>query len=187
MHVDQQLYHELKRFVASRIKNHADAEDIVQEVFIKAQEKGTQLKEAEKFTAWMYQITRNSMVDYFRAKKRTLPDDAWKSQEEYNLFTDCVAHCLQLLMHQLPSPYREALLMAEVEQIPQKELAEKLGLSYSGLKSRVQRGRQLLKEKINALYVIRTDGYGNVLHCEDRVPCGCDSYATVQQLNSSSC
>ena len=184
MQVDQQLYHELKRFVASRIKSRTDAEDIVQDVFIKAQQKGTQLKEAEKFTAWMYQITRNSIVDYYRQKKRVPLQSTWSAEEEYNLFTDCVAHCLQQLMHTLPSPYREALLMAEVEQVPQKELAEKLGLSYSGLKSRVQRGRQLLKEKMNSLYLIRTDGYGNVVQCEDRVPCGCDSYSAVQQMNN---
>jgi RNA polymerase sigma-70 factor, ECF subfamily len=59
--------------------------------------------------------------------------------------------------------------------VPQKELAVRLGISYSGVKSRVQRARQMLKEKMEALYHIKTDGYGNVLVCEDRVPCGCEN------------
>jgi RNA polymerase sigma-70 factor, ECF subfamily len=185
MENNTQLYRELKRFVAGKVKNLPDAEDIVQDVFIKAQLKSDQLKEADKFTAWMYQITRNSIIDYYRQKKKILEEQFEnESPEEYNQFNDCVISCLKQLMHTLPSPYREALVATEVEQVPQKQLAHKLGISYSGLKSRVQRGRQMLKEKMDALYRIRTDSYGNVIECEDRVPCGCSSYEEIREINS---
>jgi RNA polymerase sigma-70 factor (ECF subfamily) len=181
--LNQELYKELKRFVFGKVKNMQDAEDIVQDVFIKAQLKSTQLDDATKFTGWMYTITRNSIIDYYRQKKKWVEEQLPEGEEEYNSFNDCVFNCLKQLMHTLPSPYREALELTEIQHVPQKELAEKLGISYSGAKSRVQRARQMLKEKMNELYKIETDGYGNVLVCEDRVPCGCDSYEIVQELN----
>jgi RNA polymerase sigma-70 factor, ECF subfamily len=171
-----QLYRELKSFVYRRVKNLQDSEDIVQDVFVKAQTKREQLKESEKFAAWMYSMTRNSIIDYFRLKQRTFDVSAIDATPaEYNQFNDCVVDCMSQLMITLPSPYREALELADKKHVPQKELATRLGISYSGAKSRVQRARTMLKEKMEALYKIETDGYGNVLVCEDRVPCGCNS------------
>lgn len=165
----------MKGFVLRRVKHVQDAEDIVQDVFIKAQVKSDQLRENEKFTAWMYTLMRNSIIDYYRARKKTIDASLLESQEDYNMFNDCVNNCLNQLMLTLPSPYKEALLLTEKENVPQKELAVRLGISYSGAKSRVQRARQMLKEKMEARYHIKTDGYGNVLVCEDRVPCGCEN------------
>jgi RNA polymerase sigma-70 factor, ECF subfamily len=65
------------------------------------------------------------------------------------------------------------LEQVETHDVCQKELAKQLNISYSGLKSRVQRARQMLKERMTELYNIQTDGYGNVLVCENREPCGC--------------
>lgn len=175
MQMNQQFYQQLKQFVYRKVKNLADAEDIVQDVFIKAQLKSAQLKESEKFTAWMYSMTRNSIIDHFRSRQRTFDAATLEaSQSDYNEFNDCVTDCIGQLMHTLPAPYREALELADKQHVPQKELAERLGISYSGAKSRVQRARQMLKEKMEAQYKIETDGYGNVLVCEDRAPCGCE-------------
>jgi RNA polymerase sigma-70 factor (ECF subfamily) len=178
------FYKNLLAFVSSRVKNPQDAEDIVQDVFVKAQLKSYQLKEAEKFTAWMFTMTRNSIMDFYREKKKAIESERLTETEEYNEFNDCVAACLTQLMSQLPSPYREALELAEKEHIPQKELAVRLGISYSGAKSRVQRARQMLKEKMEAPYDIKTDGYGNVLVCEDRKPCGCYEFETDQKIKA---
>jgi RNA polymerase sigma-70 factor (ECF subfamily) len=175
MDIYPQLYREIKSFVYRRVKNLQDSEDIVQDVFIKAQLKSSQLKESEKFTAWMYSMTRNSIIDHFRSRQRTFDAATLEaSQSDYNEFNDCVVDCIGQLIQTLPAPYREALELADKQHVPQKELAERLGISYSGAKSRVQRARQMLKEKMETQYKIETDGYGNVLVCEDRVPCGCD-------------
>lgn len=176
--VDPQLYRQLRNFVLKRVANQQDAEDIVQDVFIKAQLKGNQLREEEKFTVWMYALTRNRILDYYRAKKKTIEHEGLDQSDEYNEFNDCVATCLTKLMSTLPSPYREALELTEKENVPQKDLAVQLGISYSGAKSRVQRARQMLKEKMDVLYKIKTDGYGNVLACEGRIPCGCYTFGT---------
>ena len=176
------FYQKLLAFVRSRVKNAQDAEDIVQEVFMKSQLKSHQLKEAEKLTAWMFTMTRNSIMDFYREKKKIMEADIANDVEEYNEFNDCVAACLNQLMSTLPSPYREALELTEKAQLSQKDLAKQLGISYSGAKSRVQRARQMLKEKMGELYEIKTDGYGNVLVCEDRVPCQCYEFETNMHL-----
>jgi len=165
------LYAQLKRFIYSKVKNKQDAEDIVQDVFVRAQQKMLQLKDREKVTGWMYTVTRHSIVDYYRAKKKNMEQIPEASTEEYNLFNDCVAHCILQIIQSLPEPYRQALLLTEQSRVSQKELAERLNISYSGAKSRVQRGRQMVKQKMEALYHIKTDGFGNVLVCEDRLPC----------------
>lgn len=179
------LYSELKKFIYRQVGNKQDAEDIVQDVFIKAQLKGNQLKESEKFIAWMYRITRNSIIDYYRAKKKRIAVQVSENaEEEYNVFNDCVIICLKQLQKTLPLPYRESLELTEGENLSQKELAMRLGISYSGAKSRVQRARQMLKDKMTELYKIETDRYGNVVVCEDRVSCGCDPYEKILELNA---
>ncbi len=180
MHVSVNLYDELKRFVYNRVKNKADAEDIVQDVFLKVQTHRDQLREPGKVTSWIYQITRHSIADHFRGR-RVMAD--WlpevPDQEDYHFFNDCMGQCLTRLIATLPEPYREALILTEQRLVAQKELAHMLGLSYSGAKSRVQRARAMLRNKISSLYKITTDRYGNVIECEDRGPCGCDSHARV--------
>jgi RNA polymerase sigma-70 factor (ECF subfamily) len=76
-------------------------------------------------------------------------------------------------MATLPDKYRIPLQLAELEGLSQYEIAEHLAISYSGARTRVQRARKLLKEKMDALYHIQTDCYGNILVCEDRIPCCC--------------
>jgi len=75
---------------------------------------------------------------------------------------------LKKILQTLPFKYREALEMAELENISQLEIANRLGISYSGVKSRVQRARQMLKEKLHKALVIKADRYGNIVVCMNR-------------------
>ena len=165
-----QLYQQLKKFVLRRVKNLQDAQDIVQDVFMRAQLKSHQLKEKEKFTAWMYTLTRNSITDFYRERKKIIERDLIPDSDDYNEFNHCISGCLGQQVAALPPVYREAFELADMKALPQKELAVRLGISYSGVKSRVQRARQMLKEKLEANYEIKTDGYGNVIAC---TRCGC--------------
>lgn len=167
------LSKELVAFVNTKVKDQALAEDIVQDVFIKVYTRAHQIKEAEKITAWIYQITRHAVADYFRKHVRNVEAPVLSSENDYSEFNDCVAHCLNVLMATLPDKYRVPLQLAELEGLSQYEIAERLAISYSGARTRVQRARKLLKEKMDALYHIQTDCYGNILVCEDRVPCCC--------------
>jgi RNA polymerase sigma-70 factor (ECF subfamily) len=78
---------------------------------------------------------------------------------------------LQQLVMTLPDKYREAFQLSEIQNVSQTEIADRLGISYSGAKSRVQRARQMLRNKMEDILIIETDPYGNVLICKDRNPC----------------
>jgi RNA polymerase sigma-70 factor (ECF subfamily) len=161
----------LKGFVYKRVKDKALTEDIVHDVFLKVQAKIHQVKESEKLVGWIYQITRNTITDHYRKNTRTinLKDIDWESSPPN--FNDCVTNTINELIPTLPDKYRIPLEMAEIQNISQLEVAAKLNLNYTTAKARVQRARQMLKEKMAKVLVVRTDGYGNVILCKDRGPC----------------
>ena len=147
------------------------AEDIVHDVFIKAQSKSDQLKEANKATGWIYQIAKNTIIDHFRKQAKSIEAAELDWENEAPNFNECVSNCLKDLLPKLPEKYRQAIELTELENLSQLQLAEQLGISYSGAKSRVQRARQMLKEKMNEVLIIKTDAYGNVIVCVDRPGC----------------
>ena len=168
------LYSELVSFVYAKVKDKSTAEDIVQDVFVKVHTRSGQLREAEKISGWIYQITRNAIADHYRTSNKSLDPVNIDWENDQHELNDCVAHCLKVLMGTLPEKYRIPLELSELEDVSQYELADRLNLSYSGARSRVQRARKMLKDKLDELFHIRTDAYGNVITCEDRIPCRCD-------------
>jgi RNA polymerase sigma-70 factor (ECF subfamily) len=170
-----QTQDKLKSFIFRYTRDKAVADDIVQDVFLKVHSKLGQLRESEKLTGWIFQIARNTITDYFRYKNKTvaLTDMDWEAENQP--LNDCVVGCLQDMMATLPDKYRQALELTELKNHSQIELAQQLNISYSGAKSRVQRARQMLKEKMEETYLIRFDSYGNVIVCEDRAPCSCSA------------
>ena len=167
------LQADLRDFVYRKVKDKGLAADIVQDVFLKVHANLPQLKDKKKFASWIYRITQNLVMDHFRKHKSAIdPADVdWESS--YHKFNECVAYCLNVLLDGLPAKYRDALRLTELENLTQYELAQRLNISHSGARSRVQRARKLLKERIEALYVIKTDFYGNITTCENRVSCCC--------------
>jgi len=144
-------YHKkLSVFIKNRVNSDA-AEDILQDVFIKIQTKINSLQDNTKLESWLYQITRNSVIDYYRLKDRVdnLPD--WVEQpqiDEGELIRQELSLCLAPLIEQLPEKYRTAINLSEIERKTQKEVAEIENISISGAKSRVQRGRAMLKSML---------------------------------------
>lgn len=181
LHTWTEISADLRNFVFRKVKDRDVANDIVQDVFIKVQANIGKLRENDKLAGWIFRITRHAIVDYFRAKSKSLNAAELDWESDARGLNDCVAVCLNRLVHTLPEKYRKAVLLTEVENLSQTALAERLSISYSGAKSRVQRGRQLLKEKLHALYTIKTDAYGNIIVCEDKGSCGC-SAANQEQV-----
>lgn len=165
------LYVELLTFVLAKVKDRPTAEDIVHDVFIKVHNKSHQLKESDKIVGWIYQITRNAVADHYRSNKKNVESAIIDWESGYHEFNECVAYCLKSLMGRLPEEYRVPLELAELDGLSQYEIADKLNISYSGARSRVQRARRLLRKKLDELYTIKTDAYGNVILCENKIPC----------------
>lgn len=162
---------ELKGFVFKRVKDKALTEDIVHDVFLKAHANIHQVKEPDKLFGWIYQITRNTITDHYRKiSKIVKPEDIdWESRPPD--FNDCVSSAITELISTLDDKYRIPLEMTQVQNMSQLEVAGKLGLNYTTAKARVQRARQILKNKLEEMLIIKTDGYGNVIICKDRRPC----------------
>ncbi len=142
-------YHEgLLGFIRRRVGAADMAEDVLQDVFVKAHSRLDTLANADRIQSWLYRIARNTIIDYHRTRKSAepLPDEVAEqlehdNDEEWRELGKCVLPMIKTL----PEGYREAILLSEIDGLPLKEVAERLNLSLPGAKSRVQRGRERLK------------------------------------------
>lgn len=168
------FHQELKAFILNKTHNSSDADDILQEVFIKIIHNIDKVNQAENLQHYLYGIVRNAIYDYFRNKKFMIDNTGFEekiSEEETQSLNTTIAECcIKPFIHKLPDNYRDALLITEFQDISQKELAEKLNISYSGAKSRVQRGKEKLKDLLLQCCAYKADVYGNILNAEN---CDC--------------
>lgn len=165
-----QVHNNLEQYILRQVKDPVAAQDLLQDVFLKMQAKLPQLREAEKAAPWLFRIAKNTIIDHYRQAANQpvaglVTEPAGTEQED---ITQEFAYCIRPFIDSLPEKYREALLLVEIQGLSQKELAERLGISYSGAKSRVQRGREMLKEALLECCHIQADRYGNILGYEKR-------------------
>ena len=157
---------ELLGFIKARVNQASTAEDILQDVFVKIHQKSEQLSDSNKLASWVYQITRNSIIDYYRKKKLPISDDASfpneTNESDSNLNPQFI-NCMMPFIDQLPEKYADALNKTVYGDLSQKEYAEELGVSYTAVKSRVQRARHKLKELFTQCCNIQADKYGNII------------------------
>lgn len=170
------FHKELKGFIYNKTRNSADTDDILQEVFVKIIRNIDKVKQSENLRQYLYGIVRNTLNDYFNNQKRLSSDTDIQeqfSEKETNSLNETIAECcIKPFINKLPTNYREALLITEFQDISQKDLAQRLNISYSGAKSRVQRGKEKLKELILNCCAYQSDKYGNLIDTEDK-NCGC--------------
>lgn len=170
------FHKELKAFIQNKTHNSSDSDDILQDAFIRIIRNWDQVNQSKNIRLYLYGIVRNSIYDYFKYKSKgyDLIDlkEVFTNEEVENLNATVAHRCIKPFIEKLPGHYREALLITEFEDISQKDLAVKLGISYSGAKSRVQRGKEKLKELLLSCCPYRSDIYGNIIN-NDNNNCGC--------------
>jgi RNA polymerase sigma-70 factor (ECF subfamily) len=158
----------LARFIRVRVNDPAAAEDIRQDVFLKVQKQLVKLRDFDKIESWVYRIARNAVVDHYRARRETT--EVSETLPEPPPADDAPLSGLRVVLRRmvddLPEPYREAVVLTELEGLTQKELADRLGISHSGAKSRVQRGRMQLKESLLECCRFEFDRRGGMIDCE---------------------
>jgi RNA polymerase sigma-70 factor (ECF subfamily) len=159
--------HRLKKFIVKHVQNDHDAEDILQEVFYKIHTNVRHLNEQDKLQTWVFRITRNAISDHYRRRvTKTEPLDALKDAPGGAVAPDIPTYmdvCVKPLIRLLPPKYCEALLLTEFEGLTQQELADRLGISLSGAKSRVQRAKEQLKELLLSCCTLEKDHLGNIM------------------------
>ena len=164
--------HRLKAFIRSRVWDDAEAEDILQEVFIRVHRHLCCQPDWNKPESWFYQIARNLIIDHYRRQRETveipegLPGEPDLPEDDPEAL---LALSLKDLIDELPEAYRQALLLTEYQGMNQKQLAEHLGLSLSGAKSRVQRARERLRDMLLSCCHFEFDHRGRIVdyyeHC----------------------
>jgi len=142
---------QLSRYISKRLGTTQDADDILQEVFLRAARNEEKLGEVEKPLAWLFTVTNSVIVDHFRKKARGLPQGAEEIEDipapSASRAQDFV-RCLLPLVNTLPDKYRDAVVYVDIKGGAQNALAKERGVAISTVKSQVQRGRKMLKVAI---------------------------------------
>jgi len=137
----------LKRFIMSRVKDSEATNDLLQEVFIKIHLNIHTIKKQESIKSWVFTITNNVVMDYYKKQTKTSKLITEKVIVEPEIFEEHSAKdCILPLIKNLPPTYKEAMLLSEINGLKQVEIAKLLNISLSGAKSKIQRGRRLLKQ-----------------------------------------
>jgi RNA polymerase sigma-70 factor (ECF subfamily) len=171
----KELETHLRPYLARRVASSADIDDLLQDIFVRLHQGLGALRDEERFGAWVYRIANSAIVDQVRKRARAphvssgpdLDRAARPDPVDDGLQSD-LGECVALFVSRLPSPYREAVTLTELEGLTQKEAAEMLGVSLSGLKSRVQRGRDKIRHLFEECCQISVDCRGRVIECEPR-------------------
>ncbi len=193
--VSEQLWHDvhdrLTAFVAQRIDDPADVADLVQTVFLRVHQHAASVDDDDRLLPWLFQVTRNAIADHYRSPARRreigrisaegaveVGGESLESADPAAETDDATAlaelsSCVRPMVEQLPDPYREALTLVEFQGLAQVEVATRLGISVSGMKSRVQRGRTMLREVLLACCEVSRSATGGVLDFEPRTGAGC--------------
>lgn len=164
------FHKELKVFILHKTHNAADTDDILQDVFIRIIHHIDKVNQSTNVRHYLFSMVRNAVYDHFKNKQPLVEvleiEDMLTEDDEQNLNTAVAECCIKPFIKKLPSHYREALEISEFQNISQKDLAQKLGISYSGAKSRVQRGKEKLKALLLECCPYKSDIYGNILSAE---------------------
>lgn len=176
----------LERFVARHISDRHQAEDVVADVLLRIHEHLGSVDDHERITAWVFRIARNAITDHYRRTARRREDlgtddglpagdsaDGWV-EDQGTVLSD-LASCIRPLIDALPTDYRRALELTDLQGHTQAEAARIEGVSVSGMKSRVQRGRRLFAAMVRNCCEVTTDSRGELVDFEQRAAgCGCD-------------
>ncbi len=166
----------LRAFLRGRVRSAADAEDLLQDIFLKVHQRIGGLRDTAKLEGWLYQIARNAVVDHYRRQRPTEPlTDDFAARSAAVKVDDGIdlRPAMRRMLEALPAKYRDALVLTEFRGQTQREAADALGVSVTAVKSRVQRSRGLLRRMLDDCCRFEFDRRGKVI---DAIPRdgGCD-------------
>jgi RNA polymerase sigma-70 factor (ECF subfamily) len=168
----------LRPYVARRVTVAAEVDDLLQEIFVRVHRGLVSLRDGESFGGWVYRIASRVLSDAAHARGRDplgsiteVAEQAITADADVDAWHELEADlskCVVLFVAHLPSPYREAVTLTELEGLTQQDAADMVGISLSGMKSRIQRGRAKIREMFEANCEISLDCRGRVVECVPR-------------------
>jgi len=149
--VFSRLQQSLRSYLRGRIPDITEAEDLLQEIFVKtlvSERKGHRIK---NITGWLYAAARTAVFDYYRATGKPMQEldenIPEREVEDLRLHQE-ISSCLKKFIEELPPIYRETLIATDLQNETVKSFAEKQSVSVSAIKSRVVRARAMLRKKL---------------------------------------
>lgn len=170
----------LRVFIRRRVRDDATADDLTQEALLKVYRSRASLRDGTRLEAWLYQIARGTIIDHYRRQRPSeeLPAAlAGESPDEMAALRPRVLASMKRFLAELPAAYREPVRLAELEELPLARIALRLDLSLTAVKSRVRRGRAMLKKKLQACCRFEFDRLGRMIGFERRKQLCCDDCA----------
>ena len=155
---------EIRAFLKSRAGNAAEADDLLQEVFLKALLQGKAFCSLDNPRAWLFHVARNLLIDRLRLTREQVPlpeDMSAESGHEFEA-VDVLSHCLPRVLSELSPEDREVITQCDLHGVTQQAYAEKMGISLAAAKSRVQRARARLQIQLVSACQVRFDKAGKV-------------------------
>lgn len=161
----------LVAWLERRVHDPADAEDLAQDILARAAARLDTLRERDRLLPWLDSMARHALVDHYRRTGRTPEtvtlDPAVFDPEVPSDKPDDRRHltgCLRPLLESLPPRYRDAVRRVDLNGERQVDVAADLGLGISALKSRVQRGRTMLRDRFaDCCGAVERDAAGRVV------------------------
>lgn len=168
----------LRAFIRRRVHDDMTADDLTQETLLKVFRSRAALQDGQRVEAWLYRIARNTLIDFYRRQRpaaELAENLASEAADEVGPLREAVIGSMKRFLEELPAAYREPVRLAELEGLPLAKIALRSGLSLTAVKSRVRRGRAMLKRKLQDCCRFEFDRTGKVIGWERRQakPCAC--------------
>lgn len=167
----------LRAFIRRRVRNDTVADDLAQETLLKVYRARGKLRDDTRLEAWLYQIARGTIIDHYRRQRpqEDLPASlAGEAPDETAAMRARVVVSMQRFLEELPAAYREPVRLAELEGLPLARIALRLDLSLTAVKSRVRRGRAMLRKKLQDCCRFEFDRLGQLIGYERRRQLCCE-------------
>ena len=153
----------LTYYIFKKVKNEEIANDLSHEVLMKIYNSCCSSVNIKNVKSWMFQIAHNTTIDYLKKQNKftnNVPENY--VNDDYDVYQEA-NEIVKPLMQLLPEKYAIPLQLSDIEELKQKEVAQKLNLSLTATKSRIQRARNLLKKKIIECSNLEKDEKGNLI------------------------
>jgi len=148
------LFDQLYNFAHWLTQERAEAEDLVQETYVKALRGFSSFQPGTNFRAWMYRILRNTFLTSRTGLKQMValdddvPEPAIPDTPESVLIGHAERELLQAALEELALPFREIILLCDVEEMSYQDISETLGVAMGTVMSRLSRARKALRDVV---------------------------------------
>jgi RNA polymerase sigma-70 factor (ECF subfamily) len=176
-----QYYQRVRKFILHTVRNEWVADDLVQETFIRINHNLENVRDTAKLKAWIFRIAYNICQDYFRQQGKTAnlgleeiseePAAAKVPTSQKELEQGQMRKCVFGLVNHLPESLRSVIILSDISEFSQREIAEILGITVENVKIRLHRARKKLKALLEEHCVFEVDER-NVLTCQPETPSG---------------